>query len=211
MLVTSNPNISIITNFGCQTDCWYCIWKTHRLKGVSLDTDWDKLYDFLYEYKSKGKVSVSGGGDCLYRYDEYKEWWDSLFGLCDELNILVDVHSREKFYDEWFWSKVNRCVASSDCPWDDVLYFDWVTKQTKLRIVHVVTADTTEDKMRAYMDFQKTHDCQFTIKELVGHDDGGMYQKIRKKFPDVFYLDKGDYNVYYMPDNTITDDFLGEG
>lgn len=208
MLVTKNTNISIITNFGCRTDCWYCIWKEHPLKDVSLETDWDKLYDFLYEYRSKGKVSVSGGGDCLCKYKKHKEWWDSIFGLCDELNMKVDVHSREKFYNAEFWSKINRTVVSSDCPWDDVLYLDWLTKQTKLRIVHVVTANTTEDRIKAYLDFQKSYGCQFTIKKLVGHDDGDMYDKIRELFPDIYCLDEGDYNIYYMPNNTVCEDFM---
>lgn len=208
MLVTDNPNISIITNFGCRTDCWYCVWETHKLKDVRLDTDWDKLYDFLYEHRKKGKVSVSGGGDCLYKYEDYKEWWDTLFGLCNELNLLIDVHSREKFYNNAFWKEINRCVVSSDCPWDDVLYFEYLAKQTKLRIVHVVTHETTDDTMKAYSDIQKSLNCQFTIKQLVGHDDNGNYNKFRNKYPDIYHLDEGDYNIYYMPNNEITTDFI---
>ena len=36
-----------------------------------------------------------------------------------------------------------------------------------------------------YIDFQNEIDAQFTIKELVGFSDHGMYQKIRKKYPEV--------------------------
>jgi len=38
--------------------------------------------------------------------------------------------------------------------------------------------------------------------------DKGRYEEIRKKYSNIFYLDPGDYNKYYMPNNTITDTFL---
>lgn len=63
---TMTKNISIITNFGCRAKCWYCIWKGHPYEKVQLETDWNKLEQFLYQNRDKGKVSVSGGGDCLY-------------------------------------------------------------------------------------------------------------------------------------------------
>ena len=205
-----NKNISIITNFGCQTDCWYCIWKKHSLHNVQLDTDWDKLYDFLYDNKEKGKVSVSGGGDCLYKWDIYQKWWDQLFLKCEILNIIIDVHSREKFYNDKFWSKINRCVVSSDIFSDDNEYFDYLLKHTKIRIVHVVTKDSTKELINEYIEYEKSDEnCQFTIKELVGYDDNENYESFKNIFGnDLFALDDGDYNIYYMPDNTITDKFL---
>lgn len=208
MLKTSNPNISIITNFGCRAGCWYCIWKGHKLEFVQQPTDWQKLYNFLKASQNKGKVSVSGGGDCLYHYDMHKKWWDTLFSICDELKLLVDIHTREKFYFEPFWDKVNRCVFSSDKLIQDKTYLLYLSDITKLRITHLVTADTTIETIKEYLDFQKEKNCQFTIKQLIGHSDNGMYDIIRKEFPEIYNLDAGDYNIYYMPDNTITDSFL---
>ena len=201
-------NISVITNFGCQTNCWYCIWKTHRLKDTQLETDWKKLYQFLKDNQSKGKVSVSGGGDCLYNYEKYESWWNKFFDICGQLNLYIDVHSREKFYNEAFWHKVNRCVLSSDILSDDIDYFKWLSQHTKMRIVHVVTQYSTDKLIEEYIEFCKSINCQFTIKELVGFDDMGKYKKYIKKYDGLFYLDSGDYNLYYMPDNTITDKFL---
>ena len=201
-------NISIVTNFGCKTNCWYCIWKEHRLKNVCLDTDWEKLEKFLTDNKHKGKVSVSGGGDCLYKYDEYKDWWNRLFEITDKLKMLVDVHSREKFYDDAFWSGINRAVVSSDKLCDDLEYLEYLVGRTKVRVTHLVTADTTFQMIDEYLDFQKRHGTQFTIKKLVGYDDNGMYERVRERYGFVFHLDPGDYNLYYMPDNSITDKFL---
>lgn len=56
-----------------------------------------------------------------------------------------------------------------------------------LRITHLVTANTTFKLIEEYLNFQ---------------------EKIREKYPQIFYLDEGDYNVYYMPDNSIRTSFL---
>lgn len=208
MLWPARPNISIITNFGCHADCWYCIWKAHPLKDVQLQTDWEKLRAFLVEYQDRGKVSVSGGGDCLYHYDQHVGWWIRLFEETSDLRMLVDVHTREKFTHQRFWKRINRCVFSSDYLSDDEEYLNYLIKHTKLRITHLVTKDTTDKMIEDYLRYQEKTGCQFTIKELVNYDDGGRYQAIKAKYPEIFYLDKGDYNIYYMPDNTVKEKFI---
>lgn len=208
MLRTACPNISIITNFGCRANCWYCIWKDHPLQHVNPPTDWQRLYRFLRVYRSKGKVSVSGGGDSLYNYDKHCAWWSRLFVMANNLGMLIDVHTREKFAGEKFWKGINRCVFSSDKLKDDKDFLIYISNITKIRITHLVTADTTFEIIEEYLDFQRKTRCQFTIKELVKYDDNGMYKIIRQKYPNIYHLDKGDYNIYYMPDNTIRKSFL---
>jgi hypothetical protein len=159
--------------------------------------------------KDKGKVSVSGGGDCLYKYDEHVGWWIKFFEITNELDMLVDVHTREKFVHHPFWKNhINRCVFSSDTLDPDTEYLRWLSHLTKIRITHLVTANTTLEMIDNYLSFQKEIGCQFTVKELIGYDDDGMYQEIRQRYPNIFNLDAGDYNIYYMPDNSIRDSFL---
>lgn len=201
-------NISIITNFGCYSNCWYDVWKNHPLKDVNEPTDWKKLKQFLEENKDKGKFSVSGGGDCLYNYNDHYIWWKNLFRLANELGLKVDVHSRERLWLTFFWKKVNKCVFSSDDPFENKVYLNWIRKLTKLRITHVVTKDTTDEMIEEYLRFQKAINCQFTIKQLVGFNDNNRYNEIREKYPEIFYLNSGDYNVYFMPDNSIQEKFL---
>ena len=209
MLRTTCPNISVITNFGCRANCWYCIWKGHELENINNPTDWVKLEKFLYDNKEKGKVSVSGGGDCLYRYDVHVGWWIKFFKITSNLNMLVDVHTREKFTHQSFWKKhINRCVFSSDKLQNDREYLNYLSQLTKIRVTHLVTSDTTFEMIEDYLYFQREIDCQFTIKKIVGHSDSGVFQKIRQKYPQIYHLDDGDYNVYYMPDNSIRDTFL---
>ena len=205
-----DKNISIITNFGCNHCCWYCIWGNHTLRHVHIPTDWDALYAFLYKYKDKGKVSVSGGGDPLYEYGEVKHylWWKKLFEITSQLDMLVDVHTREKMYDRQFYKRINRCVFSSDLLQEDEGILLWSSRYVKLRVVHVVTPKTTRQMIEDYLSYQADWHCQFSIKQLVGYDDNGMYDSIRREFPDIYHIDKGDYNVYFMPDNTIRDTFF---
>jgi hypothetical protein len=211
MLRPTSTNISVITNWGCRSNCWYCIWKGHELEHIQLDTDWNKIEKFLTDNKKKGKVSVSGGGDCLYKYDEHVGWWIKFFEITSNLNMLVDVHTREKFTHQSFWKNhINRCVFSSDLLANDIEYLRYLSKLTKIRITHLITANTTSDMIEDYLKFQNEIGCQFTVKELIGYDDGGMYKKIREQHPEIFNLDAGDYNIYYMPDNSIRDKFLSE-
>lgn len=208
MLRTTSPNISIITNFGCKANCWYCIWKGHELQYINDPTNWQKLTQFLQQYKDKGKVSVSGGGDCLYKYDRHVGWWNNLFDTTADLNMKVDVHTREKFLVTGFWQAINRCVFSSDNLKDDIGYLRWLSQHVKLRITHLITAATDFSLIDEYLKFQTEVGCQFTIKELVGYDDTGNYQRIRECYPEIYHLDTGDYNIYYMPDNTVRTSFL---
>ena len=80
-LGSNMTNLSIITNFGCAADCWYCIWKTHPLRScwqTANSTDWEKLEGFIKANQQQGKISISGGGDPLYRFAQLTDWWDRL-------------------------------------------------------------------------------------------------------------------------------------
>lgn len=211
MLRSVGTNISIITNFGCRFNCWYCIWKKHDLRSVKRPIDWNKLKDFLQSNNDKGKVSISGGGDCLYNFQSNSEWWDNLFNITDDVGLLVDIHTREKLYNKLFWRKINRCSFSSDILSDDADYLKYLLGLVCVRIVHVATADTDFNMVDDYLSFCEDNNCQLTIKQLVGFSDGGMYDKVKSNYKNVFCLDEGDYNVYYMPDNTIRRKFLRRG
>lgn len=199
-------NISIITNFGCALDCWYCIWKNHplhTLKQTMATTDWDKLHQFLFENKSKLKVSISGGGDPLYQYVSNKTWWEKLIHCCNSLGMLIDVHTREKLKDDLFWKTIHRCSFSSDQLKDDIEHLFYLCQVTQVRITHVVTAKTTDSLIQDYINFCMINDCQLTLKELALYNDHQKYIKLKRLYPDLFYLDSADYNNYFMPDNKV--------
>jgi len=208
MLRTVSPNISIITNWGCSTNCWYCIWKQHPLKDISLETDWVLLRKFLWENRHKHKVSISGGGDCLEKFEEHKDWWRILFKTCDDYKLKIDIHSRNIIRNDDFWKKINRVVISSDKPEDIINNLLYLFPLVKIRIVHLITKDTTDKLIKKYIDMCRNPGCQLTFKELVNFDDDGNYKKFKRKYNNQYFLDAGDYNKYYFPNNTIGEDFM---
>lgn len=214
-----NRKISVITNFGCRAKCWYCIMKGHPLEHVNPPTDWEKLDEFLGKYESKGKVSLSGGGDCLYKFEDHIDWWKKFLDLVHKHNLLLDIHTREKFMEfGWLKKNINRVVFSSDHldlvneniskSVTDREYITWLSHHVKVRVAHLVTANTSFGMIEDYINFCKSINAQFTIKHLVGYDDCGMYDMILKKHPDLFHLDDGDYNIYFMPNNKEETVFL---
>ena len=131
-----------------------------------------------------------------------------MFSVCNEFNMKIDVHSREKLYNDEFWKKINLLSFSSDCLEDDIDFLEYVSKFTKVRIVYVVTKETTDEIVNKYCNYSNEKGFQLTMKQLFGYDDKGEYNKIKEKYQNIFCLDNGDYNIYYMPDNTITDTFI---
>ena len=161
-----NRKISVITNFGCRAKCWYCIMKGHPLEHVNPQTDWKKLDEFLGKYESKGKVSLSGGGDCLYKFEDHIDWWKNFLDLVHKHNLLLDIHTREKFMEfGWLKKNINRVVFSSDHldlvneniskSVTDREYITWLSHHVKVRVAHLVTANTSFGMIEDYINFCK--------------------------------------------------------
>lgn len=205
-----SKGISIITNFGCNNNCWYCIMKEHRMKDTKQHIDYHKLESFLIDNKHLGKVSISGGGDPLYNYFGNLKFWIWLINTCKDLNIKIDIHTREKLNKLSFWRKhVNLVAFSSDNIYDDIEYLRYLSKLTKVRMVHVATKHSSNTLIEKYIELSKELNCQLTIKQLHGHNDYGAYKRIKSLYSSkLFCLDDDDYNIYYMPDNSIVKKFM---
>lgn len=204
-----NKGISIITNWGCPEKCWYCIWEFHPLKNTQLQTDWNKLESFIKEHQSLKKFSISGGGDCLFRYNEHLDWWNKIFDLAYKYNMKIDVHSRTKFYDVNFWKKINKVVISCDNLNVDKHYLRLINKFCTVRIVKVITSRTSIHEANNFIRFAKKYKMQLTFKQLSVFQDANNYTIIKNKFKnESYFLDSGDYNLYFMPNNEIWDKFI---
>ena len=192
-------NISIITNFGCQNNCWYCIWKDHPLNKCN-DIDYEALDNFLCKYKHLGKVSLSGGGDPLYNYFSNIKFWKYIINRTKELEMKLDIHTRIILPKARFWSEhINRAVISFDVISNEFIEdIEYLSSLTKVRLYHTVTKEVYIEELLELKD----RGYDITLKELVGADDGGMYKYMKDNYRDKFYfLDNSDYNIYFMPDN----------
>ena len=154
---------------------------------------------------------------CLYNYNtsKMKTWWNRLFAAASCYHYHIDIHTRTKLYSEEFWEEplIRKVVISSDKLDDCATYTDFLLNFIDIRIVHVVTKNTTIKMIEEYLTHCQDYYIQFTCKELVGHDDGGMYDFLKEKYQDennIYFLDKGDYNIYLMPDGKEYTKFLME-
>jgi len=152
---------SIITNFGCDRNCWYCITNRVDPKRFKQDTDWGLLELFLSRDWVRRKVPISGGGDPLYRLEENMDWWERLFEITERLGLDVDVHTRNIVDNPDFWNRINRCCLSvdgTDSVPDLANLVDPYTKEFS-RLVRVVTAETTFEDVFEMLAFCGSNKC----------------------------------------------------
>ena len=212
--------ISVITNFGCPFDCPYCIWKGHPLEHCHDETDWGKLDAFLRKGAERGcdHVSISGGGEPLFRFREHMTWWNRLMESAKAARLYVDIHTRMRpTYSDDAWdfihSRIHRLVMSSDRVEDVMPYADSDECPAPYRrVVHVVTEHDTMGTLRAYARACRTPFVQFSFKKLHGSEDNDLWEQARRSLsiPNICFIKDCDFNEYYMPNNMITGKFMLE-
>ncbi len=117
---------SIITNFGCDTGCSYCIWNHHPLKKVCGPNRIHRLRQVLETFPQE-KISISGGGDPLFKFpDKFENWnkcgrtmkyfYNALFQICQRTHKKIDMHTSKIINDIDFVKKFNKWVLHLD--WD---------------------------------------------------------------------------------------------
>jgi len=227
--------LSLITNFGCDTNCSYCIWNHHPLKKVHGPNNWDKISK-IFSFFPQEKISISGGGDPLFQFpDVYenwhlKSWYDKLFSICDK---KIDIHTSKLIDDTNFIQKFNKYV----------LHLDWnrflenkdklIDFPISLRLVFVLippgnieTAFYIKEKIETLVKFSEKIDCQLSFREyyhycrtMTGIEiprypdrlETSLIEYVKsfaKKNKKIHFIKQDDYNIYYMPDDQIYTDFM---
>lgn len=201
--------LSVITNFGCDTGCKYCIWKEHSLKSFKTtteNTDWDKLKQSIEHY-SPNQISVSGGGDPLFQCELNDEWWNNLFNICKDTK--VEIHT-SKFLPKWkHLNKLNRYVLHMEVT-------DYISireslkdfaQKNKLRIVVVLNESATLEDYTCLSVFCRNNNIELSVRQLVvdGKEQYILHEEMKEghKQKYWYYIEQADYNLYYMPDNKI--------
>ena len=204
--------LSIITNFGCDERCPYCIWNEHFLKNTftSMETtDWERLITTINEH-SPDRISISGGGDPLFELEKNIKWWQKLFYYLPY--VLLDLHTA-KIAPPNFARKFNKYVFHAKDLQD---YYNRIDELTKLQIPKkrvVIVADrqyTEKDYLKAAQN-AKDKGCSFSVRQLVENNKPvDIAVDFLKNNPDLFYIEQADYNLYFMPDNNVYAKFLEE-
>ncbi len=213
----TNKPLSIITNFGCDEKCEYCIWKKHplRYKYTSYKSvDWYKLNEQLKSLTNK-KISISGGGDPLFNLSGNMEFYNELFHLCNKYQLLIDMHTSKYIKDIEFLKHFNKIVLHVNKDFNLKEIYKFYNKNNiKLRFVVVLDKEVNLSKVKQYISLaKKMPEVQFSFREVYldekPNDIDDILKYIRKKESDkIKYIQQNDYNIYFMPDNNVTDTFI---
>lgn len=199
--------LSIITNFGCHYSCPYCIVKNNNIevpettiKGLS------NLKQTLIGYGCN-IVSISGGGDPLYNYEEHKDWYGELSLILESMGIPMEIHT----------SYVKNDFPTNECK--RVVYHLHDSRQLKqvkrkgneiVRVVFVITKNMTEEDLHIISDYVKADASidELSFRQQVGKDYKTMFHLHNvllvghKK--DWYYIQQCDYNLYYAENKIYT-------
>ena len=213
--------LSIITNFGCHYTCPECIVKNNDILVPKTTLQGLDELDTMFHRNQCRKVSVSGGGDPLYKYEEHTDWYRSLFKWA--LSYSNGDRNRSRNYDAYRYRISNYDYASyayqrgvpiemhtsyltdeSSFPFYDcyrVVYHAHTiadlehikrTGSEKVRVVFVVTPEFTVNDL---MDIALIVDCSDDIDEL------SFRQYIDKNYGSDYhlarYLELGHKKLWY--------------
>ncbi len=202
--------LSIISNFGCDTGCKYCIWKGHSLSGVKTtidNTDWTELYRQVSLHK--GLISVSGGGDPLFQHEKNNEWWEKLFEMCEALDTKIELHT-SKFIPDWeHIAKLERYVLHVELEdaIDNFNKYREMAESIPFRLVIVMNENILLSRMALLSQLCIFFGIELSFRQLVINGETQYIQHEAMieghKLGAWHYIQQADYNLYYMPDNKV--------
>lgn len=214
--------LSIITNFGCDFRCPYCIWRNNSdnhskypviTSNPLNDTEFKKL---LLENKTD-VISLSGGGDPLYRFSEQNSVSRQFLNDLDKMNIKYDIHSmntKELINAINTYNNIHKVVVHIRLKQLNLDYIKLIeiAKSKNVQVRFALVLDGVSDTDIAMLE-EIFRDVQFSLRRHVTKDgisEVSDYAKtINERNPLHMFIEQKDYNTYLMPDNTITTEFLG--
>jgi hypothetical protein len=177
------------------------------LRNTHQEIDFDYLSWCYGKYKAS-KVSISGGGDPLYNIGEN---YNILSQIIKSSPYSVDLHTNENLLDKLSFLKSlapnQIVVTTNEISEIRILELERLLEFTKVRAVLIYLNQSLEfiQKWSQIYSFVP----RLTIRECWGMKTNFNDIKIllQPKFPKIRFLEDGDYNYYFMPDNTVYDDY----
>ena len=190
--------LSIITNFGCHYTCGYCIVKENNLRVPRTTINGlENLRQAIID-NNINMVSLSGGGDPCYKYENNKEWYLEFFKIMSEFNIPIELHTSYGNYKYFPYNKFDKVVYHF-IDTNDILKINNYDNKT-IRVVFVVTEDFTELKVNNIVDLVGK-EKELSFRQMVDSNYKTMnylndyLAKGHKK--NWWYITQDDYNLYY--------------
>lgn len=205
--------LSILTNFGCHFACSYCVYRDNKINipFTNIDTfGWIQLEEELKKHKGE-EVSISGGGDPLYNYDESnnRAFYDKLFALLKKYDCKLELHT-SIFNPRFPYDNCERVVFHFTVPNQiKMLYYTdrLVCLPSKVRVVYVVQEYYTRHLINEIV--KEVSACEeiteLSFRQMIkadGTTDYTLYDYLKEgHMKDWYYIEQQDYNEYFVQDH----------
>ena len=213
MYTEDSKGFTIITNFGCNNNCKYCITKHHPILQNAV-TDKSKInWEYLEECIASSNaptVNLSGGGDPFYDWQNNLDFFDCVYKLASKYGKKLDVHTRILPNDLTLISKFRKIALSVEQ--GDTIALNnlkqmlpLIEKTTKIRVVNVLNERMTVDSCYEYIKLMKSIGIQqITFRQMFGNKkayENFLYIKDLISEEGVLFLKDGEYHNYYFTTN----------
>lgn len=192
--------LSIITNFGCHYKCPECIVKNNKLQIPK--TTVEGLRNLHTHICFGGEISISGGGDPLYSYEENLHYYTTLFKILDKNKCKLEMHTTftNSQFPYWKCSRVVYHLHLGDSLENIIKH-----KNEIVRVVYVIDKNYSKNDLLQIYDkvknsknideltFRQYVDNNYITRNylhddlLSGHNKGLWH-----------YVVQCDYNDYYV-------------
>lgn len=213
MYTENNKGFTVITNFGCDCNCPYCITKHHPiLKNAITDKnkiDWEYLEKCISESPAP-TVNLSGGGDPFFHWEENIDFYQHVYKLTTKYGKKLDIHTRilpDNMELIKMFRKIALSVEMGDRKMMEILRkrLPEIEKTTQLRVINVLNDRVNRADCLAYIDqMSEVGVKQITFRQMFGNKKAyENFEKIKKRIdiPGVMFLPDGEYHNYYFTTN----------
>lgn len=222
MYTEANKGFTIITNFGCDNNCKYCISKHHPILQDRI-TDKSKInWTYLEECISKSDaptVNLSGGGDPFYKWWGNLDFYNKVYDLSQKYSKGLDIHTRILPNDFDLIGKFRKIALSIELNDVNVInrlesMLHDIEQTTKLRVINVLNERTTKADCLNYIKIMKSIGVkQVTFRQMFGNRKAyDNFNKLKDMIHEegVLFLKDGEYhNYYFTVDNKLYPYFFG--
>ena len=193
--------LSIITNFGCHWKCPYCIVKNNYIDVPATTlSSLDKL-KAAAEFEKAEAISVSGGGDPLFEYENHRKYYMRLFRICREMKLPLEMHT-SIIESEFPYEKCHRVVyhlhdfdqlASIVRHRDEIVRVVFVvTKRFKPELIDEIANFVENSDAIDELSFRQMVDKDYAVRHYC-HDY--LLEGHQKRW---WYIQQADYNSYFV-------------
>lgn len=218
----TNKGFTIITNFGCDQGCKYCITRAHPiLKNKTTDEaeiNWNYLEKCISETTAP-TINLSGGGDPFFHWEKHLDFYNRVYDIAKKYGKRLDVHTRILPSNELL-SKFRKIGLTVEY-WNEKQYNilkerveNGLLNITKVRVIEVVGTNLTEEICRNYIEkIKKLGITQITFRQMFGNKKAfEHWEELKPKITGdgIMFLKDGEYhNYYFTTENKVFPYFFG--